>query len=344
MRLAAIRLFVLMGAVASGIAASGQAPVPATPPGSPAASPAAAASLPSTTQSAVGGKLHGVVKSGNVPLPGVTVTAQNTLTGKRYSTTTDIAGAWSLTIPQNGRYVIRTQFAAFAQGSQEALLNASNHEQTLNFDLMLASRATQQEQQQNAQSAQVAQAIRQIAGNGAQSLSLMNALSGDTETQAGSASPAGAALPSVANNSDFSQESVAISGQAGAVSPMAGVDVDRIRDAIETYRLQNPGQGDQGQGGVFALNGGGAGAGIFMGGGPGGPGGGFGGGFGAEAAACAISETSIPGSRMEPSSGSGATPHSTQSPSVCGDSRKSNRRLAAIALALLLLARLIFRI
>ena len=35
------------------------------------------------------------VKSGNVPLPGVTVTAQNTLTGKRYSTTTDITGAWS---------------------------------------------------------------------------------------------------------------------------------------------------------------------------------------------------------------------------------------------------------
>ena len=71
-----------------------------------------------------GGRLHGVVKSGNTPLPGVTVTAQNTLTGKRYSTTTDINGAWSLTIPQNGRYVIRTQFAAFALGSQEALLNA----------------------------------------------------------------------------------------------------------------------------------------------------------------------------------------------------------------------------
>jgi hypothetical protein len=78
-----------------------------------------------------GGKLHGTVKSGNIPLPGVTVTAQNTLTGKRYSTTTDITGAWLLTIPQNGRYVIRTQFAAFAVGSQEALLNrrrANRHE------------------------------------------------------------------------------------------------------------------------------------------------------------------------------------------------------------------------
>ena len=60
-----------------------------------------------------------MVKSGNIPLPGVTVTAQNTLTGKRYSTTTDITGSWSLIIPQNGRYVVRTQFAAFAQGSAE---------------------------------------------------------------------------------------------------------------------------------------------------------------------------------------------------------------------------------
>ena len=56
-----------------------------------------------------GGRLHGVVKSGNIPLPGVTVTAQNTLTGKKYSTTTDITGAWSMTLPQNGRYVIRTR-------------------------------------------------------------------------------------------------------------------------------------------------------------------------------------------------------------------------------------------
>ena len=61
------------------------------------------------------------------------MTAQNTLTGKRYSTTTDITGAWSLNIPQNGRYVIRTQFAAFAQGSQEALLNATTHDASGEF-------------------------------------------------------------------------------------------------------------------------------------------------------------------------------------------------------------------
>jgi len=118
---------------------SAQAPAPASDKGAPAATPDQA-SLPIVT----GGRLHGVVKSGNIPLPGVTVTAQNTLTGKKYSTTTDITGSWSMTLPQNGRYVIRTQFAAFAPGSQEALLNAASHDSLVNFQLLLASRAAEQ--------------------------------------------------------------------------------------------------------------------------------------------------------------------------------------------------------
>jgi hypothetical protein len=227
-----------------------------------------------------GGKLHGVVKSGNVPLPGVTVTAQNTLTGKRYATTTDVAGAWSMTIPQNGRYVIRTQFAAFAVGSQEALFNAtSSHDQAVNFALTLASRAAQQEQQADQQGQQIQQAIRQLATNGAQSLSLINSLSGDTENASGSgAAPAnsGAALPSIAGNSDFSSDSVSITGQSGQVSPIAGVDMDRVRDAIETIRAQG---GLPGGGGLFDSGGGGGFGGAFGGGfaGPGGGPGGFGG-------------------------------------------------------------------
>ncbi len=67
---------------------------------------------------AAGGRLHGTGEERRLcRCRGVTITAQNSLTGKRYSTTSDIAGVWTLTIPQNGRYVIRTQFAAFAQGA-----------------------------------------------------------------------------------------------------------------------------------------------------------------------------------------------------------------------------------
>ena len=82
------------------------------------------------------------VKDGNVPLPGVSVTASNSLTGKRYSTTTDVTGSYTLMIPQNGRFVLRTELAAFAPATKEALLNATAHEQTIDFAMELASRAS----------------------------------------------------------------------------------------------------------------------------------------------------------------------------------------------------------
>ena len=176
--------------------------------------------------------------------------------------------------------MIKTQFAAFAPGSQEALLNATSHDQTVTFALELASRAAEQQASESA-SQQAGGPIRQLAGNGAENLSLVSALTGDVETEsqpgAGSAATAGAALPSIASNSDFGGESVAISGQSGQVSPMAGQNIDQIRDAIEAYRSANGGQSPQGGGGLFG--GGGFGGGFGGGGGGfGGGGGGFGGG------------------------------------------------------------------
>lgn len=228
-----------------------------------------------------GGRLHGVARSGNVPLPGVTITAQNTLTGKKYSTTTDVTGAWALTLQQNGRYVVRTEFAAFAPESKEALLNAASHDQTLDFELMLASRAAAQVRQNERVSSALAEgsgaggSIEQLESNGRESLSLTSAVSSDTDTSSGFAGVSGASLPTAATNSDFGSESVAISGQSGQVSPMAGQDMERMRDAMEAYRAANPGQ-QPGGGGLF---GGGPGGGGFGGGGFGGPGFG-GGGFG----------------------------------------------------------------
>ncbi|WP_263359039.1 carboxypeptidase-like regulatory domain-containing protein [Acidicapsa ligni] len=236
-----------------------------------AASPASAGTVPAGT-AVSGGVLHGVIKSGNIPLPGVAVTATNTLTGKRYATTTDVTGAWSMTIPQNGRYVIRTEFTAFAASTHEALLNAASHDQTVDFSLSLASRVAQQDARsgQTAQSSQVAQVIQQLAGSGAQSLNLLSSLAGADAAEGGT-SASGAALPGAAANSSFGADSVAINGQSGSVSPLAGVDMDRVRDAIETARSQN--------GGGF-FGGAGFGGGGFGGGGGGFGGGGFGGGRG----------------------------------------------------------------
>jgi len=168
------------------------------------------------------------------------VTAQNTLTGKRYSTTTDITGAWSLTIPQNGRYVVRTQFAAFAASSQEGLTECGQPGPdadvfpAIAIACLGAAATTEQgkTQPRGPAMSSVAAAIRQLAGNGPQNLSLTSTLAPDTETQSGNAaggSGSGAALPSIASNADFGGDSVAISGTSGQVSPLAGVNMDQIK-------------------------------------------------------------------------------------------------------------------
>ena len=191
---------------------------PAAPPPS---QPAASASAPDQTQS--GGTIHGTVKSGNIPLPGVTVTAQNTLTGKTYYAATNSTGAYSMAIPQNGRYVVRAQFAAFAEVTHEALLNATGRDRLVDFDLILASRAQQQQQREERAQA------RQYSGSGAQSLSLSGSASSLIAAASGASSVSSAGLPSAASNSDFSSDSVAIAGQTGFTNPFAGINFgDRL--------------------------------------------------------------------------------------------------------------------
>ncbi len=215
-----------------------------------------APALPSAPAAAVqaGGTIHGTVKAGNVPLPGVSVTAANSLTGKKYSTTTDIRGSYTLAIPQNGRYVLRTELAAFAVVTKEVVLNAATHEQRADFSLQLASRAEQQQQRQMAQG---------YGGAGTQALNLLGA-AGDLIQAGGGAEEAGAQLPSLAGNAEFSSgESVAVTGQMGTTNPFAGLDFSRLRDTMELNRSLNGGAGGAGMMG-------GPGGGGFRGGGGGG--------------------------------------------------------------------------
>ncbi len=78
---------------------------------------------------AQGGTIQGRVmagvgsKGGGVPLPGVAITAMNSLTGRKYATTTDIDGRYAMAIPRNGRYVVRAQLVGFADVTQEVVLN-----------------------------------------------------------------------------------------------------------------------------------------------------------------------------------------------------------------------------
>lgn len=216
-----------------------------------------------------GGTVHGSIRSGTVPLPGVEVTATNTLTGKKYSAATDARGQYMMTIPANGRYVIRTDFPAFASLTHEVLFNGSVHEQTADFTLELASRAQQQEQRSSG-----------FSGRGVQNLSLLGAAA--DLIQAGAGGEGGATLPTAANG-DLSGESVAVTGQSGTQSPFASLDMDQLRRNAQNAELNEslsgtpgsgPGQGGPGAGGFGGRGGGG------FGGGGGGFRGGRGGGFG----------------------------------------------------------------
>jgi trimeric autotransporter adhesin len=261
-----------------------------------AAPPANAPSPPATV--ATGGQVHGTVKAGNVPLPGVSVVATNTLTGQRYATITDINGNYSMKIPVNGRYVIKTELAAFAAETKTALIKPTTAvpvNQQADFALTLASRVPPETPRQSvagnlgqaprpaAGGAPGGGTVRRNTGGGAQNLALMAALAGTEDTGINSGAT-GAALPSLANNSDFSTDSVAVQGQAGSTNPFAGIDMEQLRQNAELDPSGGglgpgggPGQGGPGGGGP---GGGGAGGGGFGGGGFGGFGGGGRGGGG----------------------------------------------------------------
>ena len=110
------------------------------------------------------------MRSGKTPLPGVTVTAANTLTGKKFTVATASNGTYTFTGLPRGRYVVRVEFMAFAPQTQEVILKPETPSGKFDAELILASR--QQEQ------SPAASAIAAIAaGRGFQSLSIDSALS-----------------------------------------------------------------------------------------------------------------------------------------------------------------------
>ena len=246
-----------------------------------------------------GGTIRGTVvagtagKPGGVPLPGVAITATNTLTGRKYSTATDIDGAYAMAIPRNGRYVVRAELAGFAPVTQEVVISAIDTSgasaqgiaivvKPTDFGLELASRAAAQE------AAQAANATRTASlGLGTQNLDL-SAGALDTTDASAMAANSGAAMPTLSNlgSSADATDSVAVSGQQGQTNGLANFSEDEIRERVQDAVAQGQASGMIPQGGdptnaiVSVLGGMMGGGGFGGGGGRGGRGGGSGGGRG----------------------------------------------------------------
>ena len=272
--------WIVVAAAGSALLMGNGASIAQTPDAAPQPTPTAA--TPTTT---AGGTIHGSVKAGSVPLPGVAITATNTLTGKKYATTTDVDGNYAMTIPKTGRYVVRAELAAFAPITHEVRITAEAADQPAEFAMQLASRVAAQTQAAGQQAASGAAATLRILGT--QALSMASGETGLEDSTAGTANT-GAVLPSLARLGDASRvgdasDSVAVSGQQGTTNPLANMSEDQLRDrmnnVMDQVRVQGGLTADQ-QTAVVTMLGGILGGGGFGGPGGGGPGGGGGRGSG----------------------------------------------------------------
>ena len=268
---------ILSGTIWGQAASAGQSTPPAT---APTAAATTAAVAPS------GGTITGIVKAGAIPLPGVGVTATNTLTGKKYATTTDVNGSFAMAVPRNGRYVVKAELAAFATETKEILINAAGENggkpaQVADFGLQLASRV-------QAQEAQAAATTNAGLARGVQALSVTGDASERADaTATPTADNTGSQTPSLGNvgGEAAGTDSVTVSGAMGTTNGLAGYSEDdirqRIQDAVSQAQRQGGAIGDMANQVAGMLGGlmGGGGFGGPGGGGPGGAGGGRGGGF-----------------------------------------------------------------
>ncbi len=213
----------------------------------------------------------GKAVAGAVPLPGVAISASNSLTGKKAATSTGVDGAYFLVAPANGRYVIRAELAGFAPVTKEVVVNAANCHPRADLEMMLQSRAQVEEERQQRQTQQQ---VSGLAGRGFQNLALSTDPTGMGQSE-GNGNGGGATdmtgMPSQALNPDAATESVAIASSNNAAQTndmMFGGNDEQLRERIQEFR-------DRAARGEFGNMGGGMGG---PGGGPGGRGGPGGGG------------------------------------------------------------------
>jgi hypothetical protein len=203
-----------------------------------------------TTAAAPAYEINGSARSGKTPLPGVGVTAANTLTGKKYSTATNSEGKFGLSGMTRGRYVVRVEFMGFAAFTQEVVLNPENPSGKVDAELILASR--QQEQSNSATAAMAA------AGRGFQSVAVDSALSALAGGNSGFGGGGGAqgssdlsSLPMNGAGAEGPTESVSISGAQGRTQDFGSGSEQDLQDRIQEFRdrLQREGGGAFGGGG-----------------------------------------------------------------------------------------------
>jgi trimeric autotransporter adhesin len=256
-----LRTFLLLGLATCFLGNLRAQENPAPAQGAPSPPQTNAAPAPPTSY-----QITGSVHSGKTPLPGVTLTASNTLTGKKYTAATVSDGTFVLPGLPRGRYVLRAEFMGFATQTQEVVLNPESPSGKADLELILASRQQEQTTERAAATAAAG------AGRGFQSLSIDATEAAPTAGEAGLAAGAGqnpsandlAGLPLNGAGADAPTESVSISGAQGRTQDFGQGSEGDLQDRIQEFRDRAQ------QNGLGGFGGGGGGGGF--GGGPGGGG------------------------------------------------------------------------
>jgi hypothetical protein len=208
-----------------------------------------------TQKPATSSVIQGVVQSENIPIPGAGVTATNTDTGEKVSTSTDPNGQYHIQLPAAGSYVVETSMAAFAPASKETTIEDPATPLRLDFNLTLASRSQQK-------GAQPRPALG-FRGRGSQRLQLQQtAAEPSTEPQSGETAPPAQPHAAAENlPADAPSESVSVLGNTAATTFGNNFNFDReqIQRFIDSqFGLQpaQPGQaGPEGAAGVAGQRG-----------------------------------------------------------------------------------------
>ena len=247
------------------------AAAPAAPqPAAPMALSGSAQTTASASATPQGTTIKGTVVAGTTPLPGVSVTATNTVTGKKYATTTDIDGVYQMQVPASSRYVITTELMGFASTTREVVVNAAGENgrqatQSAEFKMDLASRVAPQRETAprpgaatagNAAGTQStagasmrrgAQGTVARVGRGTQALNVQNNADSDAldaTSGQGNLGVQGPSLGDVASNDSSATESIAVSGQQGQINGLAGFSEDELRNRIRDMQGQGFTNGD----------------------------------------------------------------------------------------------------
>ncbi|MGA3213772.1 MAG: carboxypeptidase-like regulatory domain-containing protein, partial [Terriglobales bacterium] len=205
--------------------------------------------------------IGGAVKSGSLPIPGVTVVASDG-GGHRIVTSTDAEGNFSAVLPEKGRWTVSTEMAGFAPVTREIEVEEAKPHPRIELQLVLLSRvpAQQSHSQQTASATRGRQRVGLLADEA-------NLASADT---AGTTPLPG--MPALGASGEAATESLAINGATGSGTEYGG-NLDDLRSRVQEMQAagQNspnglsPQFGGQLSGGSGLPGGGGGGRGGFGG-------------------------------------------------------------------------------